>query len=108
MQRVKIRVSIYPLARPLDISGDTEKAKRLCTAALACHVQTTRPCIIVNTLNGDTNSEHMNMSSIEPMRRSFAQCVVDPIWAMCQCSYTLDHKLPIDPRMWMWVVTGGG
>ena len=48
------------------------------------------------------------MSSIEPVRRSVARCVVNPIWRVCQCSFTLDHKLLIDPRMWMRTVTGGG
>ena len=53
-------------------------------------VRPLQPATFVRHTEG---GEHMNMSMIDPMCRAFAQCVVDPIWGVCRCSYTLKRNI---------------
>ena len=51
------------------------------------HLSVLHFAIIQHTLRG----EHMNVSFLYCMCRSLTQCVADPIWGVCHCSYTLSN-----------------
>jgi hypothetical protein len=83
MLELGVTMTLYPL---LLTSVVTISKQSSCSSPLyLCDTLS----VIIDSLKGGTHWEYMNVSLFDPVCRTFAQCVVDPILGVCQCSYTL-------------------
>ena len=66
---------------------------------LRCRKTAPFGCVALCNRRHTVRGEHTNVSFFYWMCRSLTQCVADPIWGVCRCSYTL---LPARDRYSIW------